>query len=354
MNINVQKNIIENVLSKSQSFLDKNPVDAQSNIKLEAKDGILKCTAFNGEMGIKSVIDTIFVIDDGVAFVNGQKLLSTVKALKNGEISMEVKEDDFIIKQSKSRFKLPMFANIQHIGIPEYESFHKLSLNYNDMIDGLKNVMPSIDNNNPKYELNGALVCIADNEMELVSTDTRRLSYVKINASTDDNLSIIIPKKAISEMQKVIIDDVEVFYTSDSFVVVSDNTTFYTKLINGKYPDFKRVMPSSLNYNLSINKKKLMDALKQVLSVSLEVKVTITSDRIEVESLSTDKNEAVTSFEFSSNIDKDLEFCVNASYVVDFLNTINSEDFTLKFHDSDMPFIVENNDLKMVIMPIIR
>ncbi len=80
------------------------------------------------------------------------------------------------------------------------------------MIESLKKITPAADTNNPKFELNGALIDIKTNQINFVATDTRRLALVHIDNQNEEELSIIVPKKAIIEIQKLIPDNIEIYY----------------------------------------------------------------------------------------------------------------------------------------------
>ena len=93
--------------------------------------------------------------------------------------------------------------------------------------------------------------CFAkDNSINLVATDTKRLAIMQIEQPTEHNFTLIIPKKAISEIQKLFFDNIEIFYDENTLIANSAHFTFYTKLINGKFPDYARIIPKNKNYRI--------------------------------------------------------------------------------------------------------
>lgn len=353
MKLNIQKGILENALVRSHSFVSKDISDISSQIALIVKDNILLIQATDYEMGIILSVDNLMVIDDGIAFVSGAKLLSTVKALKNGDVNIEVKGDILSISQSKSKFKLPLFESVDFPKFPDYSGFDTLSLNSVAMIDSFAKVITTIDSNNPKFELTGSVIKIGLDSVEFASTDTKRLSVATLQSGSTKELNLIIPKKAIIEMQKLFFDDVEMFYSDSILVIKTDNTQFYTRLINGKFPEYTRIIPKESNHSFTLQKIQTIESIKQIATFSNEIKITFKSNTIEIESLTGDNNEAKTEIEFDAELENSIELNVNSTYVMDFLNSIVEPDFTIEITEEGMPFILKSDNLKTVIMPIV-
>lgn len=353
MNIQIQKSVLEKMLTRSQSFLGKDLSDITSQINLIAIDGALTTIATDYSMGVKSTSHELFLVDEGNVIVQGQKLLSSVKAMKSGEIVIKLESYMLTISQGRSKFKLPLFASAKAPSFPEYDNLAKLDINSIIMIDSFKKVSPAIDANNPKVELGGSIVNIMSDRVEFAATDTKRLHLVNMESSSNSELSIIVPKKAITEMQKIFFDDVEMFYSLEMMVVKTDNTVFFTKLINGKYPDYNRIVPKSCENTIKLNKIDVIEAIKQINAISSEVKITFTRDMIEIESLSSDNTQAKTSIEVNTNLSEDIIVHVNSAYIIDFLNSVIENEFDFKINEANMPFVLECEDLKAVVMPII-
>ena len=133
-----------------------------------------------------------------------KKLLDIIRILKDDEISLEVVNSTILIKQKTSKFKLPIFDASTFPEFPNIDDKPQISLDSLSLIKNLKKISPAIDTNNPKFELNGALINMKNNYTDLVGTDTRRLAIAKIETSNSNELSLIVPKKAILEIQKTI------------------------------------------------------------------------------------------------------------------------------------------------------
>ena len=137
----------------------------------------------------------------------------------------------------------------------------------------LKKIFTSIDNNNPKFELNGALIDIKQNYINIVGTDTKRLSVFRFETPTQSEFSLIIPKKAISEIQKLFFDKIEIYYDDTTLIAQSANFEFFTKLINGRFPDYNRVIPQEIKRRLRLSRDKMVEGIKTVSIISESTKI---------------------------------------------------------------------------------
>ncbi len=353
MNVSINKNVLENMLINSLSFLDKkDSSQITSHILLDANDGILTIKATDFEIGIKMQTKNVNIVLPGLATANGKKLLEIIKMLKDEEVNLKVEDDFLHIKQKRSKFKFPMFDAQEYPDFPSIEGKDKFKIEPMKFLQAIKKILPSIDTNNPKYELNGALIDIKTDTIHFVSTDTRRLAVVTLNEESSSELSIIIPKKAISEIQKLFFDEMSIYYDENTMLIESENFTFFTKLINGKFPDYERIIPKDKKYELTLNRDLMIDHIKQISTVSQELKLTFRNDAIVFESLNEENFEGRTQLDFISNLSEDIVLAVNSKYILDFLTHIQKNEFKLRYNDSTLPFMLECDEFITVIMPI--
>ncbi len=353
MKISINKSVLETVLLNTQPYLEKKDLSQiTSHLYISSSEDTFIVKATDFEIGLEFSTKNIKLIDAGVATANGKKLLDIVKILKDDEVILETINDYLYIKQNSSKFKLPMFNPNEFPEFPKIEEKPKFEVNSTSLVRSIKKISPAIDSNNPKFELNGALIDIRDGFLNLVATDTRRLAVVKLENQIEDNFSLIIPKKAISEIQKLFFDDIEIFYDQNTLIAKSNNFQFFTKLINGKFPDYERIIPKDKNYRLLLNREKMIEAIKQISIVSNEMKITFKSNTILFESLNDDNIEAKTEIEFTTGLDNEIFLAVNSRYILDFLSNIEENNFTLGFNDTGLPFSLECENFMTIVMPI--
>ena len=352
MKFTISKNIIENIVSSMQPFLNKKDSSSiTSHIYLEVNTNlIIKSTDY--EMGCEAVVTDIKDIIEGKATVNGGNLLNIIRRLKDDDIDFEVIDNNLSIKQKRSSFKLPMYDANEYPSFPQLENLNPLDINTINLINSIKKITPAIDNNNPKFELNGALIDIKSQKINFVATDTRRLAIAYLENMSNNETQIIIPKKAIIEIQKLFLDESNIRYDDTNLVVSNNNYTFFTKLINGKFPDYERIIPNNLKYSFPLSKSLLIEAIKLVTSIESKIKITFNPQNIVFESLD-DDSESKTMIDVDLNIDESFYIAVNSKYILDFLSSTNSEKITIGYNESNLPFYLEDGNFITIVMPIV-
>jgi DNA polymerase-3 subunit beta len=354
MKIRVNKSLIESILINLQPFLEKKDASQiTSHIYFEARNDICTIKASDGEIGLNINSSNILVEHEGSFTANGKKLLDIVRILKDEEIVLELIENNLTIKQNKSKFKLPTFNSLNYPSFPLIEQKQQISLDAINLIKGLKKISSAIDNNNPKFELNGALLNIKTNSTELIGTDTRRLAIASITNQNQQEFSIIIPKKAILEIQKLFMDKINIYYDETNLIIQNENYYFFSRLINGNYPDYQRIIPSENKITITLPKREMLDSIKMITTISQEIKITFLRDSILFNSLTADNVEATTELLLFTSITESFELNVNSRYLLDFISQVEDNDFQILLNEPTLPFILKDKAFITVIMPII-
>jgi len=354
MKITISKSILENMLLHAGPFLEKKDTSQiTSHVYLQVANGELTLKATDYEIGFKVATKNIDIIQDGTTTANGKKFLDIVRILKDGPIDLELKSDMLYISQSQSKFKLPTFAHSEFPEFPEYEGKPRISIDSHLLIESLKKITPAIDTNNPKVELNGALIDIKNDTIYFASTDTRRLAIVEVKNQSSNELSLILPKKAIVEIQKLFFDNIELYYDQTYLIIHSEQYTFFTKLLNGKFPEYSRIIPKEIANTLLLPKAAMIESIKQITTISTDVKVSFDQNSITFESLSDDNIEAKTQMQITTPFSQTFTIAINSKYLLDFLNSINNSEFTIGLNEGNLPFLLKDENFKTIVMPIV-
>jgi len=354
MKISTRKDVLESILINSQAFLErKDPTNITSHIYLNANLNEVIIQATDSEIGLKVQSNQFTVDEIGIVTVNGKKLLDIVRTLKDDIIQLHTEDNNIIIKQKSTKFKLPTFNHEEYPTFPSIEDKNQITLDSMQLIKSLKKIIPAIDINNPKYELNGALIDFKENKTKFVGTDTRRLAIVELDNPSSNELSLIIPKKAIIEIQKLFLDQIDIYYDENHIIVKNDQFFLFSRLINGKFPDYQRIIPSTTKHSLIIPKKDILEAMKVISIISQEIKITFENNLITLESLNSDTQEAKTTIDTPINMEDSFSLAVNSKYLFDFLSQIDTADFTIELNEPTLPFIVKSENFLTVIMPIL-
>lgn len=348
MHLKIQKPVLESVINQALPFTEKKDnTQITSHVLIKADDKVtIKAT--DKEMGIK-ITTQAEIITPGTITINGKKLADIIKALKNKEIEIKKENESIVITQDTSIYKLSTFNAEEFPEFPNPNDLKTLQIDKNEFYDAIKKIFPVIDNNNPKYELNGALFDIKE-KTAFVSTDTRRLAVYN-SEGKGEPLQIIVPKRSISEIKRIFKEDMEIFYDDTYLILKNENSMFFTKLINGKFPAYQKIIPESFKYEIDLPKNEFLSCLKQISIISNEIKIIINQNEIKFESIGDETTKAKTSFETETGVE-DFSFAVNGRYVQDFLNIISSETFKLCLNEPNIPFMLKDGKFITIVMPL--
>lgn len=354
MKIVINKREIENVLVKSIPFLESKDMSMiTSNVLISLSDDTLSINATDYQMGLESTMSVMGIIEDGYAIVNGKKLLDIIKVLKDDNVTIETKKNDLHISQSRSKFKLSLFNDGEFPSFPKMDTTIELPIDSLKMINAFREITPSIDLNNPKHELNAASINIKKDGIDFVSTDSRRLSIVSAESKNDNEMSILIHRKAILEIQKLFYEDVKIYSDGVYFIIKSDNFMFFTKLLSGKFPEYSRIIPKEITHEIKINKLLMIESIKQIHIISNEVQLKISNNCMTFTATNDFNDKSSTDIEIDYECDDEFTIAVNSKYILDFLSVIYNNEFTMGISEPNMPFILKSDDLMTIVMPIV-
>lgn len=293
-----------------------------------------------------------------------KRLHDVLRAFQDGStVGLEEKDGKTTIKCGRSRFVLttmnPQDFPILTTSEPDYQITVDQAL--------LKSMMSATDyataKQDVRYYLNGLMVEMSD-KLSVVATDGHRLACTaaEIGLPTDREnvVQVILPADAASELKKLLNDEeeCEVSFTKNQCRVDMDTSTFVTKLIEGKFPDYRRVIPANPTIKIQINRELLLNAINRVRLVLNDkasgIELVMNDNTLTLIAKSNEENaEEVLDIEYSGGENR---IGFNYSYFIDALRVMESENVLLKFTDMQSSVVIEGVDgddgSLAVIMPM--
>lgn len=327
------------------------------------KDNEMIISATDTEIEIKHKITNEFSSNQISFTLPGRKITEICKNLPLGcEIRFNIESDKVIIKSEKILFTL---ATLNPEEFPEIHRDNKqeeLTIDSIYLKQAMRNVQFSMAQQDVRYYLNGMLFDISDENFRTVTTDGHRLALSEFSLNKNLSRKVIIPRKAVTEIDKILTDQsgkikIEIFENYIS--VINEDTTLSTKIIDGKFPDYYRVIPKG-NPNIASIKVDIFKAvLHRALIISNE-KFKAAKFKFAINSLiiSTQNQERE---ELSEQIDieyngQELEIAFNINYILDIINTIDNDLITLELGSSEASMVINLEDEKTkntyVVMPM--
>lgn len=369
MQFHINKDVFLKGLTKIQGIIEKkHTIPILANVLIEAiKDEII-ITATDLEVGIKSRYPAD-IINEGKVTVSAKKLFEIIKELPNKNIQFTSKNNFWVeIICNKSIFNLVGLSPEEFPKFPEIEDNLNQIETYiiNEMID--KTIF-SVSNDETKFNLTGIFVKSeveeGKNNIVFISTDGHRLSMIKRNADTllDEKLKdgFILPKKGLGEIRKLIEnsgDKLNISISENNFSVNTETTTLIMRMVDGDFPDYKRVIPEKGINTAIINRELFLHSLRRISVLSSEkskgIKINISNDCLILSSSNPDIGDAKEEIDVIYN-GAEISMGFNAKYIIDILQAIEKENIIFYFKDNISPGLIqpENDDNYLtVVMPM--
>jgi DNA polymerase III subunit beta len=337
----IQKKELLTAINAVISSTKSGGVPILANIKIEAKNNILSLEATDLDTWIKYKLACD--CEDFATTIPALQFKNLVSKL-DGEIELTL-ADFFEIKKGKSKYKLPTLPAcdfLEALAIGDCFSFEA------NLKNALNKTKFAISNDITRYYLTGTCLHTSQDNVNVVATDGHKLGLISI--AGDYNLidkKIIIPKKSVNDLLKF--DGLFKFSISNNILKVeNDNLEYTTKLIDGEFPDYQRVLPKNHPISITLQKQQMIDCLDRLLSVLSDRN---TSARFKFgKSLIIEGNGGVEELEIQNEANVETGF--NVKYFLDILRNIDDSIFTIQLKDGMAPALIASNDSTFVIMPV--
>ncbi len=334
-----------------------------ANFMLVARDGQLTVTGTDMEVELISVI-TADVLQGGEITVPARKLLDIVKALPDGaNISFSVADDKATISAGRSRFTLSTLPSSEFPATDQVETLENISVTETSLKKMLDKTSFAMANQDVRYYLNGLLFDFSGNLLRAIATDGHRLAICdlesEISVSTDRQL--IVPRKGVLELSRMLSGDADQVILAigrNHIRLVKGDTTFTSKLIDGRFPDYKAVVPVGADKQMLVDRATFIQALQRAAILSNEkykgVRLEAAGSTIKIIAHNPQHEEAVEEIEAELNFDR-LAVGFNVTYLLDALTAIDTEQVSLELKDANSSCLVSAPDSDVnrhVVMPL--
>ncbi|MDP1845659.1 MAG: DNA polymerase III subunit beta [Candidatus Moranbacteria bacterium] len=350
-----------------------------SNILLEAERGRLKISATNLEIGIVCLMRAK-VEKEGKIAVPGRIIGSFMSNITNNEkIAAEVKDHTLYLSYQGNKASIKGLDAKDFPLIPKPQTDPILEIESQKFQESAAKVLPSAATAETRQELTGVFIGFEEDKLILAATDSFRLAEAviklekeSINASYQKyiakNSSIIVPAKTLQEVARSIGPEsgkLKIYIGENQIFFEIDDTLFISRLIDGKYPEYKQVIPKDFLAGLRLKKDDLLRAVRVASifsdSKSREVKLRAKEGekKIKIEAQSMESGENVTEVESDATLKGSAVIAFNNRYLIEGLNALSSEEIYIGFNDSFGPVILREmagekprEDFLHIIMPI--
>ncbi|AGH79944.1 DNA polymerase III subunit beta [Psychromonas sp. CNPT3] len=335
-----------------------------ANILIQIKDGILSLTGTDLEVELITQIHLESPSEEGEITVPARKLLNICRGLSDPcEIKFQVKDDRVTVRSGRSRYLLSSLPASDFPNIESWKSlaeFNVAQKEFKKLIEFTQFAMASQD---VRYYLNGMYFEASGDSLRSVATDGHRLASCAIKLSTPiEEQSLIVPRKGVVELVKLLDNEQEnvtIQIGKNNLRAIIGNFIFTSKLVDGRFPDYRRVIPRNGDKELIASRESLKQAFTRAAILSNEkfrgVRLTLSKNLLQITANNPEREEAEEYIDIDYQA-SDLEIGFNVSYVLDVLNTLKSEKIKITFSSSAHSALIESidadDDALYVLMPM--
>lgn len=335
-----------------------------ANLLVVAEGGRLTLTGTDLEVELVAVEEGLTISADGQSTVPARKLTDIWRSLPEGaEVSVETDGDRAIVRSGRSRFTL---ATLPAADFPKVESGPgdiELELPQGQLRNLLDQVGFSMAQQDVRYFLNGMLLEVTREHIRTVATDGHRLALCTLmrGVGEGDRVQVIIPRKGVLELGRLLSDGDEpatVHVGSNHLRVSLGNHTLTTKLVDGKFPDYEKVIPRRAGHSVSGDRDTLKQAFNRASILSNEkyrgVRLVLDRDQLTIQANNPEQEEAeeVVAVDYAG---ERMEIGFNVSYLQDVLNAVSGDQVHLSVADANSSALIEGagaDGAVYVVMPM--
>ncbi|HEX7647792.1 MAG TPA: DNA polymerase III subunit beta [Noviherbaspirillum sp.] len=301
--------------------------------------------------------------DVAATTVAARKLLDILRALPEGDVSLSLTNKRMTVQCGKSRFGLQTLSAEEFPTVAQAEHYNaKVTLPQKTLKHLFNMVHFAMAQQDIRYYLNGMLLVVDGKNVIAVATDGHRLAFCQVETDQDfARQEVIIPRKTIMELQRLLEDTdapVDVEIANNQVKLTFADIELISKLVEGKFPDYTRVVPKGYKNNFTIDRATLQHALQRAAIMTSDkfkgVRCIIAPGSLKISSTNADQEEAVEELEIDYGGDT-VDIGFNVTYLLDVLNNLKGDNVNVALGDANSSALItvpENPDFKYVVMPM--
>jgi len=332
-----------------------------SNVLLVAKDGQLSVTATDLEVELVAQAD-VETESGGEITVSGRKLLDICRALPDGTVvNVSASGEKLVVKAGRSRFNLATLPAAEFPVIEDIKAGQTVRVSQETLGRLIEKTHFSMAQQDVRYYLNGMLLETGDGRLRAVATDGHRLalSQATLGGKVSEQ-QVIVPRKGVLELQRLLggEGDLDLEFGANHIRIQLDGIRFTSKLIDGRFPEYERVIPKESSNELKADRGVFRAALQRTAILSNEkyrgIRLVIRDSGVVLQAHNPEQEEAEEEIEVEYS-GEDIEIGFNVNYLLDALGAVEGDEVTISVQDSNSSCLIRqpgNDDSRFVVMPM--
>ena len=360
------KSLRDNILMPLQSVCGivekRHTLPILSNVLIEKSGDQLTLLATDIEIQIKTHTAGAGGTEKSAVTVGARKLQDILRSLPDSaEVSLELSDKRMQVRAGKSRFNLQTLPAEDYPRMAQADSEQaRLQLTQKQFKRLISLVQYAMAQQDIRYYLNGLLLVVMGNEIRVVATDGHRLAYASEQLPESlPRTEVILPRKTVIELSRLLADNdeaLDIQLSPNQAIFRFGDIELVSKLIDGKFPDYERVIPQNHNKVITIPRTTLLQSLHRAAILTNEkfrgVRVVLAPGSLKIISSNADQEEAQEELEINYDAEA-LDIGFNVTYLLDVLNNVSNEAVEIRLADANSSALITlpgNDHFKYVVM----
>ena len=356
------KNLLKAVNICSRLVGSRSSLEVLGNILIETDKNVLKLSSTNLDLAITTKLGAK-VEKEGRISIPARLLGELVGSISEDTLQLIADDSKMTIKGSSIHSRLNGVSATEFPTLPKLSSSKSISFNSETLKSSLEKVLASVSSDESRPVLAGIYFSVNDKQMVLAGTDSYRLSEVKIVVTNTDTISCIIPVKTVSELLRLISSEeaskVDIMIGESEICFIVGESQLISQLTEGKYPDYKKIIPEKTTTTIECDKDKLQEAVK-ISSVfaresSHGIALKVVKNELIIDAQTSDVGENTVNLDIKKS-GQDTSININAKYITDILALIQDKTVNIGFNGKLDPLLItpKSKDKKEIhiIMPL--
>ncbi|HPY08751.1 MAG: DNA polymerase III subunit beta [Patescibacteria group bacterium] len=343
-----------------------------NNILIKAQQGNIEFISTNLEIGVKHQVRGK-IESEGEFTVDAKLITEYVNLLTSGEkVEIQEKENELRVESGNYKTKIKGESAKDYPLIPSISEENAYVCDFNELKKALASVVFAVSNNDNRVELTGVLFTFNKKNLSLAATDSYRLAEKNIKlkkGKEGEEEKVIVPAKTIQELLRIFnnfdlnqeaenLDQVKICLSDNQILFSFDSVSLISRIINGRYPDYKQIIPNKSQTEVLVNRQEMIRAIKAVSLFSKtginDITAIFLKNKISLSAFSGSSGESQVDLEADVK-GGDNEITINYRYLLDGFNNINTENVVIKVINNTTPCVLKpekDDSYVYIVMPI--
>jgi DNA polymerase-3 subunit beta len=358
----------ENIVAALQSVVGiverRHTLPILANVMIQKTPHAIQLTSSDLEIQIRTEADLGGDNSNFTTTVGARKLMDILRSMPNDQmVSLESQQNKLILKSGKSRFTLQTLPAEDFPLVQESPNFGPMfSVPQKTLKELLHQVSFAMAVHDIRYYLNGILFVAEGKQLSLVATDGHRLAYTSATLEVEvPKQEVILPRKTVLELLRLLSDKegmIDMQFANNQAKFKFEGKEFVTKLVEGKFPDYNRVIPKNHKNAVTLGRLSLLNTLQRTAILTSDkfkgVRINLDIGVLRVAASNAEQEEAIDEIEIDY-VGDSIEIGFNVTYLIDVLTNMSQDMVRMDLADSNSSVLVtmaENPSFKYVVMPM--